>query len=232
MGLALWCARRGRFLSTMLIATAEPVAHFVGWQAGFQYYILSLTAVVFFLLGLFANYYAKAPDWAESKLTRRLNLALQAANVGLWEWHIAENEMFFSEEWKRPIGYEPDELPDRFEVFENSLHPEDRARVIGNLMACIARSIPDFRDEYPLRRKDGTCRWILARGKGQTDGRKRITQILGCHLDISEKKSMETRMLTQQKFESIGTLAGGIAHDFNNILSAMLGYTELALDEA
>jgi len=47
--------------------------------------------------------------------------------------------------------------------------------------------------------------------------------------DISDQKKMETQLQQAQKMESIGTLAGGIAHDFNNILSAILGYSELAL---
>lgn len=56
-------------------------------------------------------------------------------------------------------------------------------------------------------------------------------------LDITERKNneeekrrLESELHTAQKMDSIGTLAGGIAHDFNNILSATLGYTELALD--
>ncbi|MCF8130409.1 MAG: response regulator, partial [Deltaproteobacteria bacterium] len=46
-----------------------------------------------------------------------------------------------------------------------------------------------------------------------------------------ERREMEKKLFQSQKMESIGTLAGGIAHDFNNILSAIIGYTELALDE-
>jgi|GEM_PF-5454111 len=46
-----------------------------------------------------------------------------------------------------------------------------------------------------------------------------------------EKDRLVSHLLHTQKMEAIGTLAGGIAHDFNNILSIVIGYTELVLEE-
>jgi PAS domain S-box-containing protein len=58
----------------------------------------------------------------------------------------------------------------------------------------------------------------------------RDNTILSIVRDITDRKKAEGELKQAQKMESIGTLAGGIAHDFNNILSAIIGYTELAID--
>lgn len=63
------------------------------------------------------------------------------------------------------------------------------------------------------------------------DDQDRLEGIIGIVRDISEHRQLQEQFHQAQKMESIGTFAGGIAHDFNNILSAILGYGDMVLED-
>lgn len=71
---------------------------------------------------------------------------------------------------------------------------------------------------------------VLVSGSPVFDSRGNLINITHIAKDITEMKNLQAELVRAQKMESIGTLAGGIAHDFNNILSAIMGYAELAKD--
>jgi len=70
---------------------------------------------------------------------------------------------------------------------------------------------------------------LLITASALKNTRQEIIGAIQCIQDITERKLMESQLRQAQKMEAIGALVGGIAHDFNNILSALTGYTELAI---
>jgi PAS domain S-box-containing protein len=114
------------------------------------------------------------------------------------------------------------------------IYNEDVERVAAEFKRLIAGVLRPA--EYRIAAKSGKPVWVRSSSRPIFDGEK-IVGIQGIIADINEykkyqkkRKNVEKRLAQAQKMEAIGTLAGGIAHDFNNILSAIIGYTELAID--
>jgi PAS domain S-box-containing protein len=81
--------------------------------------------------------------------------------------------------------------------------------------------------------KEGRIREFESTFSPIRDSSGEIINFVSINRDVTQERSLEAQLRQAQKLEAVGTLAGGIAHDFNNILSAIMGYTELAkLDAA
>ncbi len=288
-----------------------------------------------------------------TKSEERLHLALEGADLGMWDWDLHTNTIYFSPRYLSMLGYGPVELPHTVESWDTLLHPEDRERVRQQIQNCLVTTASKWSIEFRLKSKKGPYLWVLGRGKivehsqdgsplraagthlditasknneaqlrkskeewektfdamsdivtiqdkdmhivrankaahdffqknlGELNG-KHCYEIFtgmsvpchGCPLlntledigkhsgiihhknlgrtflvssavivgddgklqylvhvakDITDQKRLEEELFQAHKMEAMGTLAGGIAHDFNNILSAIIGYAELAL---
>jgi phosphoserine phosphatase RsbU/P len=102
--------------------------------------------------------------------------------------------VYFSPRWKSILGYGPDEIIDDFSEWETRLHPEDRERAIAVVRDYLDGRSGEYELEHRLRHKDGSYRWILARGAAVFDAQGHACRMVGSHLDITERRNAEERL--------------------------------------
>lgn len=122
---------------------------------------------------------------------QNLRQALQASKTGLWDWNTETNDVWLSREWKDQLGYEEGEVRDAFESWEMHLHPDDHHQAMSYVRTYLAQPVGDYHQEFRLRHKGGTYRWIEARASFVTEPDGRRVRLLGSHTDITERKRDE-----------------------------------------
>lgn len=127
----------------------------------------------------------------QQEMFQRLELATRAANAGLWEWDMTTRHGYFSPIWKSQLGYADDEVSNRFEEFESRLHPEDHDRILRTERGMLESLEMQFEEEFRLRHKDGSYRWILSRAQIRRDAQGKPLRMIGFHIDITDRKRAE-----------------------------------------
>ncbi len=131
----------------------------------------------------------------------RLQMAMEIGNMGTWDWQPQTNQVAFSREWKAMLGYAEDEIGNSIAEWQSRVHPEDIESALAETAKHIRGEVPIYEKEHRLRCKDGTYKWILARGQIiERDAQGQPLRFLGVHYDISERKAAEIQLseLSQQ----------------------------------
>jgi len=142
----------------------------------------------------------------------RLAYALDNANDGVWDWQITTDEIYFSPRWQTMLGFAPGELPQHKHSWSERIHPDDRPLVEAALEAHFRGRTPEYALDHRMRTKDGKWKWILTRGRvveRDTDGRP--LRMIGTHVDIDRRKSLEQRLAASEQRYRLTAEAGRVA---------------------
>ena len=139
----------------------------------------------------------KLSERALRESEERFALAVRGTDAGIWDWDLRNNTVYFSPRWKSMLGYEDHEIRDNFSEWESRLHPEDRERALATVQAYLESESSTYELEHRLRHKDGTYRYILARGAAVRGERARPYRMVGSHIDITRLKHAEAAILAR-----------------------------------
>ena len=123
---------------------------------------------------------------------QRLQRALDAAQIGVFEWDVTHDVWYASSSYFTALGYEPSEKQGDRTVWTERLHPDDLERFNRLKRDILTGDLDHFECEGRVRHADGSYRWVQAKGIGiEHDSKGKVTRILGVRLDITDRKRAE-----------------------------------------
>ncbi|MBF0276998.1 MAG: ABC transporter substrate-binding protein [SAR324 cluster bacterium] len=161
-----------------------------------------------------------------------LEKAEDIAQMGTWKLSLPGNDFVCSKGLYRLFELDPAEVEGSLlDTVHAMVHPEDlKGPDETALMKAIAAK-ESYQTEYRVILPNGNIRHMIGKGEVICDEKNEVREVIGSIRDVTENKNLENQLRQAQKMEAIGVLTGGIAHEFNNLLSPIMGYTELLIDE-
>lgn len=129
---------------------------------------------------------------------KKLHLTLEAANIGIWNWSIKTNEIYFSREFSKMLGYTSDELKGSIDTFVDLFYAEDQHLILTNLLSNVNESEPDFETEVRMVKKSGELRWMLTKGKVIEWSGNIPLNIIAIQIDITDRKISESKIIESE----------------------------------
>jgi PAS domain S-box-containing protein len=125
----------------------------------------------------------------------RWKFAIEGSGDGMWDWTIPDRTVFFSTRWKEMLGFADDEIGHGLEEWETRVHPEDKAKTLAEVQACLDGKTAVYVSEHRIRCKDGNYKWVLDRGMVVSRDRDgRALRMIGTHSDITQRMRSEREL--------------------------------------
>lgn len=191
---------------------------------------------------------------AELRTSReRLDLALQGANDGMWDWNLETNKVYYSPRWKSMLGYAADELGDTLETWSDNVDPGQKDQVMQRVTDHLEGRTPALEAEFRMRHKAGHWVEILSRGTlaRDADGRPLSPRrLIGTHVDITERNRIAAELrrhrdhleeIVQERTLALSiakeaaetanraksTFLANMSHELHTPMNAIIGLTQI-----
>jgi len=171
------------------------------------------------------------------KSEERYALAASAANDALWDWDITEGTIYYSERWKKMLGYRENEVAPSLETWMNLVHEDDIETLRDRLELCLSGVDASIEYEHRILNAYGQYRWVLCRALAVPGDGHPAIRLVGSFTDITLQKELEAKLRHDALYDDLTGLPNRA--NFLNVLSEaieqvkegiQLGFAVLFLD--
>jgi PAS domain S-box-containing protein len=142
------------------------------------------------------------------KSEQRYEVAVKGSSVGLWDFDIVTNELYWSDRFKGMVGVQ-EEFTGKLEEFTERLHPEDKVETLRAFNAHLENKSP-YVVEYRFQKADGNYMWVHAEGQALWDVQGEPIRVAGSVEDITQRKQAEIER--EKLIDSLAKSNEGLEH--------------------
>lgn len=171
----------------------------------------------------------------------RYDLSVQSLELGIWEWEVASQKLYWSKRYKEIFGVPLDHKP-TYKDFISRIHPDDKEYLLTQIESYSHPGMGAYNAEYRMRRDDGKYIWIKANGQCAWDENDQLIRVVGSVEDVTKRREFEAErenllaefaayneftnaILNSTSHLIIATDLNGIVKQYNAAAEEALGYS-------
>ncbi|MBN2557224.1 MAG: PAS domain-containing protein [Clostridia bacterium] len=224
---SLWIILSDKIVDELFINSKDIIAAsiFKG-----LFYVLTTAALIYVLI--YSSF------WKSKQNEEMLHRSQEIANSGSWEIKAGSNMLLVSDNFLSLLDLETNTNFISMEDLEGMIHEHERGLFHEALAGLLAGKEKKVEIQHRIKPRGGEeFYWVHCIAENEYNKSGKVTKVYGVIMDITQTKRLEEeknllmeQAWSQQKLESIGTLASGIAHEINNPINGILNYGQLILD--
>ncbi|MCF8378248.1 MAG: PAS domain-containing protein [Bacteroidales bacterium] len=137
-------------------------------------------------------------EYIDTDGEKSLNEIFKVTSDAIWEWDAKSNNVKFSDQLRNQLGYGPNEKINNFDFLQKLFHPEDKTRVLKNLVDYFKNPVGILTFELRLKHKDGSYRWVRNKALANVGENNRVIRMIGSQTDITIQKEYEEDLIRSE----------------------------------